>query len=453
MEKLLLYNSLTRKKEEFKPIKKGHVGMYTCGPTVYWYQHIGNLRTTLFNDFLKRILLYNSYKVNHVMNITDVDDKTIIGSKKEGIALQELTQKYEKIFLENLDELNILKPSSIVRATESIEDMTALIQKLLKKKAAYKTDDGIYFSIEKFKDYGKLVHLSKIKKVKARVRADEYDKNKPQDFALWKFYNSEDGDVFWETAIGKGRPGWHIECSAMSIKYLGEHFDIHTGGSDLLFPHHTNEIAQSEAATGKKFVNYWMHTGMITMKEGKMSKSLGSILTLEDITKLKYSPQHFRYLCLQTHYRKPLTFSFEQLDAAKAALEHLKHKIIELKKVGHRGVDKSKEYESKFQRAINEDINIPEALQVFLKTVDDSTFDTKKKIEVLECFDEVLGLGVKEMKEKLVIVPTEVQKLIDARERLRKAKLWAEADIIRQRILEKGYLVEDTEEGYKIKKI
>ena len=236
---LKLYNTLTREKETFKPIKKNEVGMYSCGPTVYWYQHIGNFRTMLLNDLLKRTLLYKGYKVKHIMNSTDVDDKTIKGSKKEGISLKELTRKYEEIFLDDLNALGIIKPSKFIRATESIQDMVDLIKELLTKKYAYKTTDGIYFSIDKFKDYGKLAQLEKTNKTKSRIIADEYDKNNAKDFALWKFYTEEDGPVFWETKIGKGRPGWHIECSAMSIKNLGKHFDIHTGAIDLIFPHHT----------------------------------------------------------------------------------------------------------------------------------------------------------------------------------------------------------------------
>ncbi len=452
MDSLVLYNSLTRKKEEFKPIKKGEVKMYTCGPTVHGYAHIGNLRTMLLNDFLKRILLHNRYKVAHVMNITDVDDKTIKESQKECVSLQTLTHRYEKTFFEHLAILNILKPSQVIRATESIDVIVELIQKLLKKGVAYQTTDGIYFSIEKFEKYGELVQLGKVKKTKARVRADEYDKSKPHDFALWKFCTPEDGEVFWETILGKGRPGWHIECSAMSMKYLGEHFDIHTGGSDLLFPHHTNEIAQSEAATGKKFVNYWLHGGMLAMKEGKMSKSLGNIVTLDDLTKEQYSPLHFRYLCLQTHYRKPLQFSFENLDAAKNVFERLKRKVIELKAALHKGEDKSNEHEKAFHTAINDDLNVPEALQAFLKALDDTAFDSQRRLELLEHFDSVLGLGVKEMKEEVAAIPEEVRRLMNARERLRKNKLWAESDIIRQRILEKGFRVVDTPQGPKAEK-
>lgn len=451
-ETIKLYNTLTRKKEAFKPIKKGQVGMYSCGPTVYNRAHIGNLRTTIFNDILKRVFLHNNFKVNHVMNITDVDDKTIKASQQAKTSLKDFTRKYEGIFFSDTNELNVIKPSVILRATENIEEMIKIIKKLMKKGYAYKTSDGIYYSIKKFKSYGKLANLQKIKSSKSRILQDEYDKSNAQDFALWKFYTNEDGSVFWETNIGKGRPGWHIECSAMSMKILGEHFDIHTGGQDLIFPHHTNEIAQSQAATGKKFANYWLHSGMLTMKEGKMSKSLGNIFTLEDIKK-DYNPLHFRYLCLLTYYRKPLNFTLENLDAAKNAYERLKRKIIELKKEEHKGEDNAKLYHSKFHKAINDDINIPKALQIFLEALDDFDFNPKKKLELLEHFDSVLGLNIKDMHETTLIIPKDVQALIDSRERLRKNKLWAEADIIRERIKEKGYLISDTSQGPKIEKV
>ncbi|MBM3232813.1 cysteine--tRNA ligase [Candidatus Pacearchaeota archaeon] len=452
MGKLYLYNSLTRKKEEFKPIKKGQVGMYTCGPTVYWYQHIGNFRTMLLNDFLRRTLGFLGYKVKHVMNITDVDDKTIKASQKEGITLKALTSKYEKIFFNDLLELNILRPTIVSSAVDSIPEMVEMIKKLIDKGYAYKSEDGVYFSISKFKNYGKLAQLEKSKKTKARVRSDEYGKENSQDFALWKFYTPEDGDVFWETEIGKGRPGWHIECSAMGISNLGESFDIHTGGVDLLFPHHTNEIAQSETATGKKFVNYWIHGGLVTMKEGKMSKSLGNILTLDELKKQGYESVHYRYYCLQTHYRKPLAFTFEGLDAARSAYERVRRKVIEMKMTKHKGSDKSEEYRGEFEKALYDDMNIPAALQVFLKTLDDDAFESKKRIEMIEHMDSVLGLGISEMKEEKIDVPEEVQKLVDSRERLRKNKMWAESDIIRQRILEKGYRILDTPHGPKVEK-
>ena len=452
MNEIKLYNTLIRKKEIFKPIKKGEVGMYSCGPTVYWYQHIGNMRTMILVDLVKRVFLFNGLKVNHVMNITDVDDKTIRASKKEGISLKELTRKYEKIFLNDLQKLNILAPKIMPRATENIDGMIALIEKLLKKKIAYESSDGIYFSIEKSDDYGALAGLKKFKKTKERIKSDEYDKDKPRDFALWKFYTEEDGDVFWDASFGRGRPGWHIECSSMSMRNLGENFDVHTGGSDLTFPHHTNEIAQSEAVTGKKFVNYWIHGGLLSMKDGKMSKSLGNILTLTDLEKA-YDALTYRYLCFLTHYRKPLQFSFENLDAAKNAYERMKRKVLELKKEEHKGNDFSKNYDTKFLEVVNDDLNMPRAMDVVWKMIDDFDFDPRRKLVLLEKFDSILGLGIDEIKEEKIDVPFGIQELIDKREKLRREKKFAEADIVRERLREKGYLLEDTEDGVEVRKV
>ena len=450
---LKVFNTLSRKKEEFKPIKKGKVGFYSCGPTVYNYAHIGNLRTYIFNDILKRTLGFLGLKVNHVMNVTDVDDKTIRGSVGEGESLKEFTRKYEKIFFEDLKELNIEKPSHVLRATESIEDMVRLIKELLEKGIAYKTSDGIYFSIKKSKGYGKLAMLDKIKDRKERVKADEYDKDNAQDFALWKFWSEEDGDVFWETEIGKGRPGWHIECSAMSMKILGEQLDIHTGAIDLIFPHHTNEIAQSEAVTGKQFVKYWLHGAFLTMKEGKMSKSIGNILTLKNLKEEGYNPLHYRYLCLLTHYRSPLVFSYENLDAAKITFEKLKRKIIELKKESHKGNDGSEKYEKEFLAALEDDLNIPLAVQIFNRALDDFDFDVKKKLKLLERFDEVLGLGIADMKEEKLQVSAEVRDLVREREEARKKKDWKRSDVLRGLIKERGFLIEDKAEGPKLTRI
>ncbi|MBI3334391.1 cysteine--tRNA ligase [Candidatus Pacearchaeota archaeon] len=451
-EKLLLYNTLTKKKEVFKPLRK-QIGMYSCGPTVYWYQHLGNFRTMLLNDFLKRTLIHAGYTVKHVMNITDVDDKTIKASQKEGIPLSQLTRKYEDLFLADLSSLNIAHPTILVRATDSISDMIALIQSLLKKKYAYKASDGIYFSIAKAKNYGQLAGLKKSKINKARIRADEYNKSQPQDFALWKFHIPADGPVFWETNLGKGRPGWHIECSAMAIKNLGKRFDIHTGGQDLIFPHHTNEIAQSEAATGEKFVNYWVHGAFLTMKEEKMSKSKGNILTLYELKKEGYEPVHYRYLCLMTHYRKPLHFSFENLDAAKRAYEKLKRKIIKLKERQLKGSDKQAEYEPAFHSAMYDDLNAPKALQILLKALEDDTFDTRKKLILMEHFDALLGLGIKDMCESSITIPKEVRELIEAREQARGDKRWPEADILRERIREHGFTVQDTPNGARVERV
>ena len=452
MEEIFLYNTLTRKKSLFKPIKKGKAGIYSCGPTVYNFAHIGNLRTYIFNDIFKRTLLYNNFKVAHIMNITDVDDKTIKKSREESIPLHQLTQKYTSSFLSDLNDLNIILPTKLTRATNHINEMIQLIQILIKKKYAYKTSDGVYFSIAKFKNYGKLSQLHKIKKTKERIAKDSYDKSSVNDFALWKFHTHEDGNIFWEAPFGKGRPGWHIECSAMSMKYLTEHFDIHTGASDLIFPHHTNEIAQSESATGKKFVNYWLHAGFLTLQENKMSKSIGNLITLNNLKKENYHPLHFRYLSLLTHYRKPLSFSFENLDAARNSFQRLKRKISMLKNSKHKGKDLTQKYEHRFQQAINDDLNMPKAIQICWKALDDFDFSPKKKLLFLKNCDKVLGLEIMNTKEEYLEIPPEIQQLIKERENLRKRKKWAESDILRERIKEKGYLLEDTPTGINIKK-
>ena len=460
---LKLYNTLTRKKEIFKPIKKGQVKMYTCGPTVYWYQHIGNLRTYIFSDILKRTLIYNKYKVTQIINITDVghltsdadegEDKMEAAAKKESRSAQEIAQFYFNIFHQDLKKINVLEPTKWAKATGHIKEQIKLIQQLEKKGFTYQTKDGIYFDTSKIKEYGKLANL-KVEKLKAGKRVSLGEKRNKTDFALWKFSDpSSTRQQEWNSPWGIGFPGWHIECSAMAIKYLGEHIDMHTGGQDHIPVHHTNEIAQSEAATGKKFVNYWLHGAFLLDKEGKKaSKSTGGIYTLSELEEQNYDPVHFRYFCLQTHYRKPLQFSFENLDAAKTTYERIKRKIIELQATAHHGEDKSKEYESQFQSAINDDLNMSEALQVFLKTLDDAAFDSNKRLKLLKKFDTVLALGITEREKKLTI-PKEVQDLVNSREKFRKNKLWAEADIIRARIADQGYTVQDTSTGPKVEKI
>ena len=438
---LKLYNTLSRKKEVFKPIKKGQVGMYSCGPTVYNYAHIGNLRNYIFNDILKRTILYNNFKVKQVMNMTDVDDKTIRGVKNENIPLKELTRKYEKIFLSDLEELNVLKPEIICRATEHIQEMIELIKILIKKKYAYKADDGIYFSVSKFKNYKKLANLEKAKIGKSRIKNDEYDKENMRDFALWKFWTEEDGNVFWETDIGKGRPGWHIECSAMSMKYLGNTIDIHTGAIDLIFPHHTNEIAQSEAATGKKFVNYWVHGGFLTMKEGKMAKSLGNVYVLNDLKKKGYSAIDYRYLILTSHYRSSLLFSFENLENTKNSYSRLKNIISEIKD------DKktNKKYLEEFEKAMNDDLNTPEALQVLWKLVRDEK--AEGKYQTIAKVDEVFGLKLLE-KEKMKELSKEDIQLSGARIIAKQNKNYAESDKLREALQKRGHVVNDEKDKF-----
>jgi len=450
---LKLYNTLKRKKEIFRPIKKGFVKIYVCGPTIYNYVHIGNLRAYTFSDILRRFLKASGYKIKEVMNLTDVDDKTIRESQKQGKKLKEFTDKYKKAFLKNMKDLNIQKPEVMPCATEHIKEMVNLVKKLLDKGIAYKAKDGIYFSIKKFKDYGKFSGI-KTKNLKAgaskRVLKDEYDKENINDFVLWKFYDKKDGNVFWETKIGKGRPGWHIECSAMSMKYLGESFDIHIGGIDLVFPHHENEIAQSEAATGKKLANYWLHNEWILVDEKKMSKSLGNFYKLNDIIKKGYSPLDLRYFYLSAHYRKPLNFTFKNLDYAKNSLRRLKEIISKLDK-GKKPNKKNIELAWKqFLELLNDDLNFPKAVSYIWDILRDNRLNDTEKYKLILKFDEILGLDL-DKKEKIKI-PKEVAKLARDREAFRSKKDFAKADKIREKINKLGFLVEDTKKGVIVNK-
>jgi len=443
---LKIYNTLTRKVEEFKPIKDKKVGIYSCGPTVYDYAHIGNLRAYLTSDILKRVLIWNGFKVKQVMNITDVDDKTIKKSHEEKISLNQLTGKYEKAFLEDINSLNIIKPDILPKATQHIKEMVSIIKKLLKKGYAYKTNDGIYFSIKKFKNYGKLARIkTENLEQTERMKKDSYEKEEARDFALWKFHTSEDGNVFWNTEIGKGRPGWHIECSAMSMKYLGEHFDIHSGGIDLIFPHHQNEIAQSEAASGKKFVNYFIHNEWLFVDGQKMSKSLGNFYTLRDIIKKGFNPLALRYFYLTAHYRTQLDFTFENLKSAQNSYERLKNIIKELKDDGK----KNKKYLSEFEKTINDDLNLPEALQILWKIVRDEGAEGKYK--TISEMDKVLGLRLLEKEQ--IKIPQEIIKLVKERGKYRKSGEWKKADELRERIKKAGFYVDDTSHGARIKKL
>jgi len=463
---LKLYNTLTRKKEVFKPIKDKIVNLYTCGPTIYDYAHIGNFRAYICSDILKRYLKYKGFKVKHIMNITDVDDKTIKGANQQKISLKDYTKKYEKAFFEDIEALNIDKADVFPKATEHIKEMIDLVKKLLKNGIAYKSEDGsIYYDISKFKDYGKLSH-TKIKELKegARVNQDSYEKESANDFALWKAYHEEDGNIFWQTEIGKGRPGWHIECSAMSMKYLGSHFDIHAGGVDLVFPHHENEIAQSEAFTGKKFVNYWFHNEHLLVDGRKMSKSLGNYYTLRDLLTKNYNPKAIRYLLLSTHYRQQLNFTEESVKAAENSIQRLKDFMLKLKEI--KSNVKNKEIEkliqktkNQFEEAMDDDLNISIALSHIFEFVKETNtlmmenkigkIDSKKIIKLIDNLDKVLGV-LEEKEEKL---SQELKKLIDEREKARKEKDYTKADKIRQQLKEKGIILEDTKEGVRWKKI
>ncbi len=440
-----LYNYLSKKVEEFKPIADGRVGMYTCGPTVYDFVHIGNWRTFIFEDILKRVLMFNGYDVKHVMNITDIDDKIIRKAGEEKVEIGELTLKYEKVFREDLEKLNIIPAEYFPKATEHIEHMVAFIQKLLDRGIAYKADDGIYFSVEKFPNYGKLSGLSKgnLKKG-ARVNDDLYDKESWSDFALWKF--KKEGEPSWSAAFGEGRPGWHIECSEMSTDILGDHFDIHSGGVDLLFPHHENEIAQSEAATGEKFVNYWLEGEHLLVDGQKMSKSLNNIYTLADISQKGFDPLALRYLFLTAHYRSKLNFTWESLEAAQNALSNLRQEVggWDEPKIGCAGL------ENDFKNAVNNDLDMPRAIATMWETVK-SDNPTSAKHQTILAMDEVLGLGLGEIKK--AVLPKGAKELIEKREELREAGKFEESDKIRKELLEMGIEVEDTPEGSKWKVI
>ena len=463
---ICFFNTLTRQKEEFKPIDEGKVRLYTCGPTVYDYAHIGNFRAFVFEDLLKRWLEFRGFKVTHVMNLTDVDDKTIRGSQKRHTPLKEHTDFYAKAFFEDVAALNIEPANFYPRATDNIEEMVALIRKLLEKDYAYKGEDGsIYFAINKFKDYGKLSRIKVAKlKVGARVKVDEYAKEEAQDFALWKAWTQEDGDVFWETKIGKGRPGWHIECSAMSIRYLGERFDIHCGGVDNMFPHHENEIAQSEGATGKRFVNYWLHNEHLQVEGKRMAKRIGNFYTLRDLLGMGHYPIAIRYLLLSTHYRQQFNFTFEGLSAAKNAIERLRNFIRRVKRAngrdsGKRLMNLMERVQKDFGDAMDDDLNISVALAAIFDFVRDTNnlFDTEviSKNEALKVYDLIAGfdkvLGVIGDVETGGTLTEEAEDLIKKREEARKRKDWKNADSIRQKLKEMGIEIEDTSKGVKWK--
>ncbi|HET6455786.1 MAG TPA: cysteine--tRNA ligase [Armatimonadota bacterium] len=454
------FNALTREKEEFHAIDDMKVGLYTCGPTVYDYAHIGNWRTYLFEDILRRYLEYSGYDVKQVMNLTDVDDKTIRGSNEKGITLNEYTAPFIEGFYQDRDTLNVEPAHVYPRATEHVPQMMALIKILLEKGYAYKAEDKcIYFDISKFPGYGKLSHF-RIEELRAgaRVSSDEYEKAQVSDFALWKAWDEADGSVFWETELGKGRPGWSIECSAMSMQYLGETFDMHTGGVDNIFPHHENEIAQSEGATGKKFVNYWLHSEHLQVDGRKMAKSLGNFYTLRDVIARGYDPLAFRYLVLGAHYKSKLNFTWHAMDSAKATLDNLYEFMGRLDRETPTGLgDAVNRAKQAFVEAMDDDLNTPVALAAIFGLVKEVNVHGKGGREVFEAmvdFDRVLGLKLRStFIEKLTVeAPVEVTVLVEERERARKAKDWGASDRIRNEVLTMGYVIEDTPQGARIKK-
>jgi cysteinyl-tRNA synthetase len=463
---LIFYNTLTKKKQEFKPIKSGLVNMYTCGPTVYSYAHIGNLRAYFFMDMLRRVLKFNNFKLNGVMNITDVghltsdadegEDKMITASKKEHKSPYEIAEYYTKFFLKNIKELNIEEPEHIVKATNCIDDMIEFIGGLLKNGVAYNVGGNIYFDVSKIADYGRLSGIGlDDKRAGARIEINP-EKRSPYDFALW-IKAPENHIMKWASPWGLGYPGWHIECSTMSRKFLGDTFDIHTGGVDHITVHHENELAQSEGLTGKLQANYWMHVEFLQVDGGKMSKSLNNFYRLEDLQKLGYAPLDYRYFCLNGHYRKKLNFTFDALQSAKVARERLTEQVL-LHKEGKNKVLKEdiEIYSNKFVDAINDDLNIPLALGVMWSMIKDLPYSHSVYAEIL-IMDEIFGLGlneIKDVKSTLKIdVPQDVLDLATLRWQLKIAKKFGEADALRKQIFEMGYELIDTKDCYEVHKI
>ncbi|MBS3071192.1 cysteine--tRNA ligase [Candidatus Pacearchaeota archaeon] len=439
---LKLYNTLTRKKGIFKPVKKNQVKIYVCGPTVNDVPHLGHARMQIIFDVLRRYLKFLKYDVKFVSNITDIEDKIINKAKELNEDINKLTERNLKSHLEDYEKIGISKPDFQPKATEYVNDMIALIKKLESKGYTYIIkNDGVYYNISKFKGYGKLSHQD-IKKLKSglRVKEKEGKKNK-EDFVLWKF--SKPGEPKWESPWGEGRPGWHIECSAMSEKILGLPLDIHGGGQDLIFPHHEDEIAQSEVGYGKKFANYWIHNGMVNVDKIKMSKSLGNFKTIRDILK-DYSGETIRYFVISTQYRKPIDFSKKALDNSENSYQRLKNIISEIRD------DKklNKKYLAEFENAMNDDLNTAKALQVLWNLVRDKK--AEGKIATTKKIDEVFGLNL--LKKEKIEIPNEIMKLVDEREIARKNSDWKKSDELRKKINNLGYFIEDTKRGYVLKK-
>jgi cysteinyl-tRNA synthetase len=462
---LQFFNTLTRRKEEFIPLNPPEVKLYTCGPTVYNFAHIGNFRTFVFEDLLRRYLDYSGYRVTHVMNITDVEDKIIRAVRETGEPLPQLTGRYTQAFLDDLQTLHCKRAHHLPLATECVTDIVALIGQLMAKGIAYRADDGsVYYSIKKFPEYGKLARLKmEDLKLGARVSHDEYAKESLADFALWKAWDDKDGDVGWDSPWGRGRPGWHIECSAMSMKLLGESFDLHCGGEDLIFPHHEDEIAQSEAATGKQFVKYWLHSAHLMVNGEKMSKKLGNFYTLRDLLDKGWTGREVRYGLISVHYRLPLNFTTDGLEAARGALGRIDEARSRLQPVastvtppsGWPEVDRVRK---DFEQNLDDDLNVAGALGVLF----DFVRDTNKRLDAKnvssqeagamlgawERFDQVLGFGPPTTTE----APAEILKLAEERQAARKAKNFQRADGIRAELARQGWILEDTPQGPRLKR-
>jgi len=449
-----IYNTLTKKKEELKTIEKNKVKLYTCGPTVYNYAHIGNLRTYVFEDTLVKTLMYLGYKVKHAMNITDVghltsdadegEDKMLTAAKRENKGPLEIARYYEGVFFEDLKKLNIKKADIVCRATEEIDTMIDLIKTLEKKGYTYVENGNVYFDTEKFDTYGDFANLDMENGAVSRVELDEHKKN-PRDFVLWFTKSKFENHILeWDSPWGKGYPGWHIECSAMSIKYLGEFIDIHCGGIDHVKIHHTNEVAQSEAALGHKWVNYWMHGEFINDKDGKMSKSKGDFLTIKLLEDKGFDPLVYRYYLLESRYRKQLTFSFDQLEKAKETYSKLKNKIADLNEDGEVQKEIYNKYVESFKNAIGDDLNTSNAITLIYDVLKENTNNITKRLIIKE-IDKVLSLDL--FKKETDSLNDEEQKLMDERKLARENKDYAKSDEIRDKLLDSGIIIKDTREG------
>ena len=443
-----VFNSLTRQNEDLKPIADNTIRLYTCGPTVYNFAHIGNFRAYTFEDILRRVIQFNGMKIKQVMNLTDVDDKTIKGANAAGVKLTDYTKTYKDAFFADLKKLNIQSAEVYPAATDHIPEMIDLVADLVKKGIAYQSEDGsVYFNVRKFPGYGKLAHIDfDHQQTGARCASDEYDKENVGDFALWKAWEESDGPVAWDSPWGKGRPGWHIECSAMSMKYLGETFDLHTGGIDNLFPHHENEIAQAEASTGKEFVKTWMHCAHLRVNGEKMSKSLGNFFTLRDLLEKGYTGREIRYVLINAHYRSGLNFAFTALDDARKSLARIDACV---EKATEGAVPEwAQAHLDAFTAAVNDDLNIPSAFAALFALVRDANGKgAAGTLPVFKRMDEVLGVIFFENEKKAVEIPAEVQAMLAERAEARKAKNWAESDRLRDAIAAAGWLVKDSKDG------
>jgi len=469
MPQLTLYNTESRQKEVIRPLRGNTISLYTCGPTVYNFAHIGNFRTYVFEDLLRRTLRFFGFHVHQAMNLTDVDDKTIEGALKSNQSIIEYTRPYTEAFFEDLQTLGIERVEHYPAATEYIDQMVRIIEKLLEKSVAYRGDDGsVYFRISSFPNYGRLshFHLCELRPGGSNRVEDEYGKDEAADFVLWKAYDpARDGKIFWESTLGRGRPGWHIECSTMAMSLLGESIDIHVGGVDNMFPHHENEIAQSEALSEKKFVQHWLHVEHLLVDHKKMSKSLGNFYTLRDLLQKGYTGQQVRYALLQTHYKTQLNFTFAVLEAAAASLQRMEDCLERLRQVeqeichGKVGPIIDGMIHS-FSEALADDINISvglahlfhaiHQLHVVCDQCEISRKEATDAIEAIYRLDAVLGVLALKKEEN---IPEEIEKLFIQRQQAREEKNWALSDLYREQILQKGYKIEDSPRGAKLKKV